>query len=665
MSTLVKRMGASALFLPVFAAGLPAQLTPEQVTSLQTVTSVAISPDARWVAYTLAQPRAPEEDTLAGGRSYSEVWIVPAAGGAPKAVFQRPTSGGGLTWTPAGELAYSVRGQLLTVGAQCFTGTTACEGRAVAGLPTGVSLVRWSPDGQWIAYLLAVAEDPAVVAARRRGQDVIVATEVNHPVRLWVRRASGGDAVALTPAGHSAKDYAWAPDSRTLAVQTSEKSDADQDLMYRRIWRVTTAGGEPQLLTRTQGKLGPMAWSPDGTRLAFLGAVSFNDPLAQSVFVATPGGTAVNVTPDYEGSALWLDWQDARTIRFVAGEGTKTALNTVPAAGGAIARILGRGAEIFQGASFARDGATFAVPASTARHPNEVHVGNTRDRRLTRLTNHNAFLATVRLGAQETVTWTARDGWKIEGVLVRPVGVAAGTRPPLAVLPHGGPEGISFDGWITNSLYPAQVLAGAGYAVFMPNYRGSGGRGVAFSKGDHRDLGGREFDDVLDGITYLHDAGAADSARVGISGTSYGGFFSAWAGTRHSERFRLAMPFAGISNWMSFTGTTDIPEEMSVVHWDLNPYEHPLLMWERSPLSYIAKAQTPMIIGQGMADERVHPEQMMELHQGLRLKGVPSELVLYPREPHGLLERQHQLDYMRRILQAFDRYVKPGSRPRV
>ncbi len=125
------------------------------------------------------------------------------------------------------------------------------------------------------------------------------------------------------------------------------------------------------------------------------------------------------------------------------------------------------------------------------------------------------------------------------------------------------------------------------------------------------------------------------------------------------------MPFAGISNWMSFTGTTDIPEEMSVVHWDLNPYEHPLLMWERSPLSYIAKAQTPMIIGQGMADERVHPEQMMELHQALRLKGVPSELVMYPREPHGLLERQHQLDYMRRILQAFDRYVKPGSRPRV
>ena len=123
------------------------------------------------------------------------------------------------------------------------------------------------------------------------------------------------------------------------------------------------------------------------------------------------------------------------------------------------------------------------------------------------------------------------------------------------------------------------------------------------------------------------------------------------------------MPFAGISNWMSFTGTTDIPVEMAVVHWDLWPYEHPLLMWERSPISHIDNARTPMVIGHGLADDRVHPEQMIQLHQALRLKGVPSELILYPREPHGLLERQHQLDYMRRILQAFDRYVKPATRP--
>jgi dipeptidyl aminopeptidase/acylaminoacyl peptidase len=100
---------------------------------------------------------------------------------------------------------------------------------------------------------------------------------------------------------------------------------------------------------------------------------------------------------------------------------------------------------------------------------------------------------------------------------------------------------------------------------------------------------------------------------------------------------------------------------MGVVHWDLNPYEHPLLMWERSPVAHLATANTPMIIGQGLVDERVHPEQMLQLHQALRLKGVPSTLVTYPREPHGLLERQHQLDYMARIVEAFNTYVKPSA----
>jgi dipeptidyl aminopeptidase/acylaminoacyl peptidase len=655
------RTSFSALLLVAIPAAQPlrAQLTPEQVTSLQTVNVVALSPDARWIAYTLAQPRAPEEDTLAGLRAYSELWVVPVAGGAPRAIVRRPGSATGPAWSPDGStLGFVAGGQVQTVPAG------GGDQRAVTSSPNGIVAFQWSPDGQWIAYTSRVGEAPGAADRRRRGDDVVVSSQLNRPVRLWVQRATGGDARALTPEAHTVRDFVWASDARTIAFQSTENSDADSDLMYRKIYSVTTEGSAPRLVVPTEGKLGPMAWSPDGTRLAFLGAVSLNDPLAQSVFVVTPGSAAVNLTPGYEGSALWVGWQDARTVRFVAIEGTKTALNAVSATGGPVTRVVGHGAEIFSSVSFSRDGATFALPANTAQFPNEVHVGTIRDRRLRRVTSHNAWLANVRLGRQETVEWKARDGWRIQGIVIHPVAGSQG-RAPLAVLPHGGPEGYSLDGWSTNALYPAQVMAAAGYAVFMPNYRGSGGRGVAFSKGDHRDLGGREFDDVLDGITYLHNAGTADSSRVGISGTSYGGYFSAWAGTRHSERFRLAMPFAGLSNWMSFVGTTDIPVEMSVVHWDLWTYDHPLLAWERSPVAHVRTAKTPMVIGQGLADERVHPEQMMELHQALRLKGIPTELVLYPREPHGLLERQHQLDYMRRILAAFEKYVKPTTRPRV
>jgi dipeptidyl aminopeptidase/acylaminoacyl peptidase len=645
-----------------------AQITSEQVAQLQIVTSATISPDGRSVAFTRSHPRAAAEDTLPGLRGFSELWVVPSAGGTPRAIVQAPLSASAPAWSPDGaQLAFLHRGQVHVVPA------TGGEPRAITSAPTGVMAFQWSPDGRSLAFTSRVPEPAEDAARRRRGDDAMVSTDAYlpwvvpmqapRPIQLWVQPLSSGAARALTPANQFVFDMAWAPDSRRIAIQIADAGDADADQMDRRIALITTDGGAPQPFATTEGKLGPMAWSPDGTRLAWLGATRLNDPIAQSVFVAEPNAAPRNLTPGYEGTAVAIGWHDARTVRFVAIESTRSALNTVPAAGGAITRLLGLGPEVFQSVSVARDNNTVAMNASTALHPNEVFVGTLRDRRLRRVTTTNPWLADVRLGKQETISYTARDGQRVDAVLVHTINAQSGVRAPLAVLPHGGPEGIDLDGWSTRALYPVQLLAGQGYAVLMPNYRGSGGRGVAWSQGDHRDLGGREFDDVLDGIDYLHAQGIADRERVGISGTSYGGYFSAWAGTKHSERFRLAMPFAGISNWMSFTGTTDIPREMAIVHWDLWPFDHPMLMWERSPMAYMATANTPMIIGQGMVDERVHPEQMLQLHQALRLKGVPSEFVGYPREPHGLLERQHQIDYMGRILRAFDTYVRPVERP--
>jgi dipeptidyl aminopeptidase/acylaminoacyl peptidase len=289
-----------------------------------------------------------------------------------------------------------------------------------------------------------------------------------------------------------------------------------------------------------------------------------------------------------------------------------------------------------------------------------VFAGAARGGELRRLTTHNPWLDRETLGRQSTIEWTGPEGWRIQGVVIQPVGYREGTRYPLAILPHGGPEGVSENGWTTNPLYPAQVLAAQGYVVLMPNYRGSGGRGVAFSKGDHRDLGGREMHDILAGIDHLAELGWVDPDRVGISGTSYGGYLSAWAATRHSDRFRVALPFAGLTNWISFTGTTDIPIEMSAVHFDLPVFGNEGIFIDRSPVAHIDGAATPTHIGHGLADDRVHPEQSIQLYNLMRLRGTEVELVLYPREPHGLRERAHQLDYMARVVTWLNRYLKTG-----
>ncbi len=405
-----------------------------------------------------------------------------------------------------------------------------------------------------------------------------------------------------------------------------------------------------------------MTWSPDGSRFAFLAAKAINDPLPQRIYVTEVDEyIADDITPDgYEGTPEWLDWTDDQTLRFVALEGTKTALREINADGGPAEKLLGGETELFRSVSFDGSLEQFAASVNRRDHPPEVYLGNLADPDdpWQRLTRNNRFLDDVALGRQETIEWHGPDGLNIEGVITYPPDYEEGVRYPLAILPHGGPEGTSLDGWNTRPLYPAQVLAAEGYIVLKPNYRGSGGRGSWFTMANHRDLGGKEFEDVIRGIDHLVYNGIVDPDKVGISGTSYGGYFSAWAGTRYSDRFAAGITFAGLSNWISFMGTTDIPHEMSITHWDLWWFENEGINWDRSPVAHLQQADTPVLVAHGLADERVHPEQSIQLYQFLKLNDIPTQLVMYPRQPHGLTERAHRIDFMERVIEWFDLYVK-------
>jgi dipeptidyl aminopeptidase/acylaminoacyl peptidase len=655
----------AVLALLAFAAptALLAQaITPEQIVSIEQVGTVVLSPDGNLIAYTLTKPRTADEEF---GRSRSELWIVPAAGGEARAVVTAPQSAGGPEWSPDGAmLTFTARleenGKTQVYGVPAMGG----EPQQLTHTPLGVMSFNWAPDGRSIAFTAREPESEEAIARRKRGDDVKVAGEGDRYVRLWIEDVESGEPRVVTPADKMVRSFTWMPDASGLALQLTETTDIDASYMWRQIFVTSATGSDLRQLTETKGKLGAMAWSPDGERLAFIGAVSLNDPLAQSVFVVTAsGGASINLTPDFEASAQSVGWLNDDTIYFTAATGTKRTLFSLEAdggGGGTPTAMAGGGTEILGSVSFDARMRRFATSVHTARHPGEVYLGDARNGRLNRVTTHNGWLDRVEFAPQETITWKGADGWDIEGVLVRPLNEVPGGRYPLAILPHGGPEGISYDGWTTRGLYPAQYLAANGYAVLMPNYRGSGGRGVSFSKADHRDLGGKEFKDVIAGIDHLAAEGLVDPDRVGISGTSYGGYFSAWAGTKYTDRFKAAITFAGISNWASFTGTTDIPYEMSIVHWDTWWFDDPGLAWDRSPLAHINGTKTAILVGHGMADPRVHPAQSIEMYTALRIKGVPTGLLLYPREPHGLLERAHRLDFMQRMLQWFDKHVKGG-----
>ncbi len=281
------------------------------------------------------------------------------------------------------------------------------------------------------------------------------------------------------------------------------------------------------------------------------------------------------------------------------------------------------------------------------------------------MTHSSPWLDEKRLGRQEVVRYQARDDETIEGVLVYPVDYDASKRYPVIVCVHGGPESSVANGWVTSYANPGQVAASRGMFVFYPNYRGSTGRGVAFAKSHQSDYGGKEFNDIIDGIDHLDKLGLIDVAKVGITGGSYGGFATAWCCTFHSDRFAAGVMLVGISDQISFANTTDIPEEIYNVHGRKRTWEDWQFFLERSPIYYVEKAHTPLLIAHGKSDPRVPPSQSMELYRQLKTIGsAPVRLIYYPGEEHGNRKSAARYDYNLRMMRWLEHYLQgPGGEP--
>ncbi len=414
------------------------------------------------------------------------------------------------------------------------------------------------------------------------------------------------------------------------------------------------------------GKLGPFTWGPDGEHLAVISAEDIHDPSAGRLMVAgVADGVLRDVLPGYEGQVASTWWQDAETIMYLGDEGVWTTLGEVGRTGSGRKTHIPTGRGVYSRMSLSRDGKCAAMVSSSPTHPPEVYYLCHGDAGARRLTDSNPWLSALRFAKQEVVSHTARDGLRLEGILIRPLNEVAGQRYPLILCVHGGPESHDRNEWLTSYGDPGQVGAAQGFAVFYPNYRGSTGRGVAFSKLGQADYAGKEFDDLVDAVDHLVSIGLVDKERVGITGGSYGGYATAWCSTYYSERFAAGVMFVGVSNLISKYGTTDIPQEMHLVHARKKLWEDWNFFLERSPIYHLQKAKTPLLIMHGKDDPRVDVGQSLELYRHLKLLGeTPVRLVLYPGEGHGNRKAAARLDYNLRMMRWFSHYLQgPGGAP--
>lgn len=634
-------------------------LTPEIILSIKTIVDAQISPNAETIVFQVNRARRDEEGP---GTSISEIWTMPSKGGQATRFTYNEKSDRLIQWakdgksfaflSQRGSIPYSQIYQIFLEGG---------EAKRISNTENSIVGFRWSPDGEKIAFLMADSKTKEELKNEKEGKDWVIADKEYKYTRLYLLNVKTGEHKLLTQTAINVNEFDWAPDGKQLILAASDTPTVDDVFMKTKLLLQSVDGGEPRLLVKTEGKLLAPHWSPDGKWVAWLGATSFNDPFAGSVFVvSSQGGTAENLTKGFIGSASGLNWLagSPSTLLFTATEKQVSTLTSITLPDKKQTVLNSQNLAYSSSPSFSSNGKTWVIAANTPKHPNELFLGEIGSKEVSKLTTFNPQLAEVKLGEQEVIKWKSVDGLEIEGVIVKPVGYEKGKRYPVILQPHGGPEAAELNGWYGSYSRWGQMLAGKGYVSFYPNYRGSIGRGVDFSKADHRDLMGKEFDDMIAGLDYLIKEGIADPDHIGVGGGSYGGYTSAWAATYGSKRFKASITWMGITNWYSMTGVSEIFLENSTVHWDLVMYDNFPIYWERSPIAHIKNANTPTLIIHGSQDTRVPYEQSQEFYTALKWKGVPVEFVTYPREGHGVAEKAHQYDFMTRVLGWFDKYVK-------
>jgi dipeptidyl aminopeptidase/acylaminoacyl peptidase len=639
--------------------------TVDDLFGLRDVRDPQVSPDGRWVAYTVTVT------DLKGDRRETRVWIAPLDGGPALPMTAVGASTSSPRWSPDGRFLSFLAARKVGEAAGDSEPKTQVwvldrrggEARELTHVRQGVEGYDWSPDGAKLVLVIkdtiagkweAKSPRPWVIDRLqfKRDEEGYLDARRTH---LYVFALSGGSLTQVTSGDYDDADPAWSPDSRAIAFVSNRTASADAN-RNTDIWIVaaddTTRGKNLRQVTTNPGSDEQPGWSPDGKWLAY---VTVTEPdiiyyaAEQLAVISSQGGAPRILSKAVDRNVARPHYApDGGAIYFLLEDRGERHVARIAPGGGDLARPIA-GALDASAFDVGPEG-TLAALVSRPDLPNEIFRLDGAQLRQVTFTN-DSLIATLRLADVQKVRFPSRDGTQIDAFIYTPSGFDRSSRYPTLLRIHGGPVSqYSFE-----FSFQAQLFAAHGYVVVLPNPRGSSGYGQAFAKAIWADWGNKDYEDVMAGVDYAIRQGYADPKRLGVGGWSYGGILTNYVITK-SDRFAAAITGASEVLYAANYGHDHYQYE-----WEKElglPWKSRQL-WERlSPFNYVERIVTPTLVMGGEKDWNVPVQNSEQLYQALRRLGRTTELVVYPGESHGIRKPSYLKDRLERYLAWYDRYVK-------
>ena len=671
----------SGACLAIFAQDTASKrpITFDDLRSMHRVASPTVSPDGKWIAYSVATP------DMDANRNASNIWAVPATGGAAIRLTQSGHDSAP-AWSPDSKtLAFiSSRDGNSQVYVLSMEGG---ESHAITHIAGGADLVKWSPDGSTIAFTSSVyvdCKDDACNSARdaekeknkvkARVYEQLLYRHWTHwsegkRSHLFVASADGNGTPRDLTAGANydvppderggPDDINFSPNGKEICF-TAVPDKVEALSTNGELFIVPITGGEAKKITTNAGFDGNPVYSPDGNYIAYHAQLTPGYEADRWRVMRYDRHTekTEDLTEKFDRSADGLAWSpDSKMIYFTAENETLSPIYALDARGGAEPKKIV--AEGFNTAvSISRDGKILAFERTSLTMPAEVFASSGEGANAQQVTHHNdTLLAQLDMHAPETFWFEGAGGSRVQAMLLRPPKFSATKKYPLLVLLHGGPQTMWSNAW--GYRWNAQVFSAAGYVTLMINRHGSTGYGQKFTDEITNDWGGQAYTDVMKGVDYaLANNKFIDGSRMAAAGGSYGGFMADWIAT-HSGRFKAVISHAGVYDQTSMYATEELwfaEHDMQGTPWS-NPETYK--KWSASTFAgELGKYKTPTLVIAGENDFRVPYTQSLEFFNTLQREGVPSKLVVFPDEGHWVLKPQNSQFWYKTFLDWLATYLK-------